>query len=58
MNLKTRDRGHHSPFLADRIVPPNATTEAVLLAQAMGRKATLSATLGGVFAERAEAACR
>lgn len=41
-----------------RIVPPNPTTEAVLLAQAMDRDATPDATLGSVFAERVEVTCR
>ena len=41
-----------------RIVPPNPTTETVLLAQAMDRNATPDATLGSVFAERVEVTCR
>lgn len=41
-----------------RIVPPNPTTEAVLLVQAMDRDAMPDATLGSVFAERVEVTCR
>ncbi len=41
-----------------RIVPPNPTTEAVLLAQSMDRDATPDSTLGSIFAERVEITCR
>jgi ABC-type uncharacterized transport system substrate-binding protein len=41
-----------------RIVPPNPTTEAVILAQAMDRDATPDASLGSVFAEWVEITCR
>jgi ABC-type uncharacterized transport system substrate-binding protein len=51
-------RGAGTGGCSGRIVPPNPTTEAVLLAQAMDRDATPDATLGSVFAERVEVTCR
>lgn len=51
-------RGPRSGGCFGRIVPPNPTTEAVLLARAMDRDATPDATLGSVFAERVEVTCR
>lgn len=51
-------RGAETGGCSGRIVPPNPTTEAVLLAQAMDRDATPDATLGSVFAERVEVMCR
>ncbi len=51
-------RGDETGGCFGRIVPPNPTTEAVLLAQAMDRDATPDATLGSVFAERVEVTCR
>jgi len=51
-------RGARTGGCSGRIVPPNPTTEAVLLAQAMDRDATPDTTLGSVFAERVEVTCR
>ncbi len=50
-------RGVEAGGCSGRIVPPNPTTEAILLAQAMDRDATPDATLGSVFAERVEVTC-
>ena len=51
-------RGGEAGGCSGRIVPPNPTTEAVLLAQAMDRNATPDATLGSIFAEWVTVRCR
>ncbi len=51
-------RGDEATGCSGRIVPPNPTIDAVLLAQAMDRDATPDATLGRVFAEQVEVTCR
>ena len=51
-------RGAWSEKCAGRIIPPNPTTEAFLLAQALDRDAKPDNTLGSIFAERVEVSCR
>ena len=53
-----RGGGGEAAGCSGRIVPPNPTIDAVLLAQAMDRDATPDATLGRVFAEQVEVTCR
>jgi len=51
-------RGGRAEGCFGRIVPPNPTIEAVLLAQSVDLDVTPDATLGSVFAERVEVTCR
>ncbi|GLQ07420.1 DUF1007 family protein [Sneathiella chinensis] len=51
-------RGDATGGCFGRIMPPNPTTEAILLAQTMDRDATPDTTLGSVFAERVEVSCK
>jgi len=51
-------RGGKAGGCYGQIVPPNPTTEAIVLARAMDRDALPDATLGKVFAERVQIKCR
>ena len=50
-------RGAPAGSCHGEIVPPNPTTEAILLARAMDRAATPDTSLGKVFAERVKITC-